>query len=50
MDGIMEQVAGAPRTQPDWSYNNPRQAALDLANYAFMLWHNLGLQAGKAKK
>jgi cephalosporin hydroxylase len=29
MDGIMEQVAGAPRTQPDWSWNNPRQAALE---------------------
>jgi cephalosporin hydroxylase len=29
MDGIMEQVAGGPRTQPDWSWNNPRQAALE---------------------
>ena len=29
MDGIMEQVVGAPRTQPDWSWNNPRQAALE---------------------
>lgn len=28
-DGIMEQVAGAPRTQPDWTWNNPRQAALE---------------------
>jgi len=27
-DGIMEQVAGAPRTQNDWGENNPRQAAL----------------------
>lgn len=27
MDGIMEDVVGAPRTQPDWSWNNPRQAA-----------------------
>jgi cephalosporin hydroxylase len=26
MDGIMEQVAGAPRTKPDWTWNNPRQA------------------------
>jgi cephalosporin hydroxylase len=26
MDGIMEQVVGAPRTQPDWTWNNPRQA------------------------
>lgn len=29
MDGIMEQVAGAPRTEPDWKWNNPRQAALE---------------------
>lgn len=29
MDGIMEKVVGAPRTQPDWSWNNPRQAALE---------------------
>jgi cephalosporin hydroxylase len=29
MDGIMEQVTGAPRTQPDWSWNNPRRAALE---------------------
>jgi cephalosporin hydroxylase len=28
MDGIMEQLVGAPRTQPDWSWNNPKQAAL----------------------
>lgn len=28
MDGIMEYVAGAPRTSPDWTWNNPRQAAL----------------------
>ena len=27
-DGIMEQVAGGPRTQPDWPTSNPRQAAL----------------------
>lgn len=26
-DGIMSQLAGAPRTQPDWSWNNPREAA-----------------------
>ncbi len=31
MDGIMEQVVGAPRTQPDWEWNNPRQAALEFA-------------------
>jgi len=29
MDGIMGELQGAPRTQPDWSWNNPRQAALD---------------------
>lgn len=29
MDGIMEQVTGAPRTQPDWSWNNPQRAALE---------------------
>jgi cephalosporin hydroxylase len=29
MDGIMEQVVGAARTQPDWIWNNPRQAALE---------------------
>jgi cephalosporin hydroxylase len=28
-DGIMEQVAGAPRTGMDWKLNNPRQAALE---------------------
>src|SRR5689334_1026651 len=29
MDGIMEEIVGAPRTHPDWSWNNPRQAALE---------------------
>lgn len=29
MDGIMEQVVGAPRTQADWEWNNPRRAALE---------------------
>jgi cephalosporin hydroxylase len=29
MDGIMEQLAGAPRSAPDWTWNNPRQAALE---------------------
>jgi cephalosporin hydroxylase len=28
-DGIMEQVAGAPRTQPDWTWNNPKSAAAE---------------------
>lgn len=39
MDGIMEQVAGAPRTQPDWSWNNPKQAALEFvaANAEFAI-------------
>lgn len=29
MDGIMEKVVGAPRTNPDWTWNNPKQAAID---------------------
>lgn len=39
MDGIMEKVAGGPRTQPDWSWNNPRQAALEFvaANPDFII-------------
>ena len=28
-DGIMEQVAGGPRTAEDWTWNNPRQAVHD---------------------
>ncbi len=28
-DGIMELVCGAPRSHGDWSWNNPRQAALE---------------------
>ncbi|MGI9483338.1 MAG: CmcI family methyltransferase [Hyphomicrobiales bacterium] len=28
-DGIMAQVAGGPRTKPDWQWNNPSQAALE---------------------
>lgn len=31
MDGIMEDVVGAPRTHPDWTWNNPKQAALAFA-------------------
>lgn len=31
MDGIMEFVPGAPRSKPDWTWNNPRQAALEFA-------------------
>ena len=26
-DGIMADVVGAPRTQPDWGWNNPAEAA-----------------------
>jgi cephalosporin hydroxylase len=29
MDGIMEEVVGAPRTQADWTWNNPKQAAAE---------------------
>lgn len=29
MDGIMAEVAGAPRTESDWSWNNPKSAALE---------------------
>lgn len=31
MDGVMEQLAGAPRSQPNWCWNNPRQAAREFA-------------------
>lgn len=31
MDGIMEEMTGAPRTQADWTWNNPKQAALEFA-------------------
>jgi hypothetical protein len=27
MDGIMQDLVGAPRTQSDWSWNNPQTAA-----------------------
>jgi cephalosporin hydroxylase len=30
-DGIMEQLVAAPRSQPDWAWNNPKQAALEFA-------------------
>ena len=30
-DGIMAQLAGAPRTQPDWTWNNPAAAAEEFA-------------------
>lgn len=31
MDGIMERVAGAPRTKAEWREDNPRQAVLEWA-------------------
>jgi cephalosporin hydroxylase len=39
MDGIMEQMVGAPRSHPDWSWNNPKSAALDFvkSNPEFVL-------------
>jgi len=39
MDGIMEELTGAPRTAPDWSWNNPRQAAVEFVaeNDAFAI-------------
>jgi cephalosporin hydroxylase len=38
-DGIMQQVRGAPRTQSDWDWNNPRQAVTDFlrGNMDFVL-------------
>lgn len=30
-DGIMARVVGGPRTQPDWGWNNPTEAAKDFA-------------------
>jgi cephalosporin hydroxylase len=32
MDGIMEDLAGAPRAGPDWSWNNPRRAAQEFVD------------------
>ena len=29
MDGIMADLAGAPRTESDWTWNNPKNAALE---------------------
>ncbi|MGH7268659.1 MAG: cephalosporin hydroxylase family protein [Candidatus Rokuibacteriota bacterium] len=29
MDGIMGDLAGAPRSRPDWAWNNPREAAIE---------------------
>ncbi len=33
MDGIMQDLVGAPRSQPDWGWDNPRQAALEFATH-----------------
>ncbi len=30
-DGIMAEVAGAPRTRDDWAWDNPKEAALEFA-------------------
>lgn len=30
-DGIMEELAGAPNTQPDWEWNNPKAAVAEFA-------------------
>ena len=39
MDGIMGNLVGAPRTQPDWSWNNPKTAAKEFVenNSEFVL-------------
>ena len=39
MDGVMQEVAGGPRTSDDWTWNNPMQAALEFveANPAFQI-------------
>jgi len=29
MDGIMEKMVGAPRSEADWIWNNPKSAALE---------------------
>jgi cephalosporin hydroxylase len=31
MDGIMGEIVGAPRTSPDWTWNNPAEAAKEFA-------------------
>ena len=31
MDGIMGDVVGAPRTRPEWTWDNPREAAAEFA-------------------
>jgi hypothetical protein len=31
MDGIMADLVGAPRSRPDWSWNNPQEAVREFA-------------------
>jgi cephalosporin hydroxylase len=31
-DGVMEQVVGAPRTKPEWTFDNPRRAIHDFVS------------------
>ncbi len=31
-DGIMGQIQGAPRTEPDWLWNNPETAAREFVS------------------
>lgn len=33
MDGIMQDLAGAPRSKPDWEWNNPQQAVLEFLEH-----------------
>ena len=33
MDGIMAELAGAPRSRPDWSWNNPLEAAREFVKH-----------------
>lgn len=32
MDGIMGKIVGAPRTEPDWDWNNPKEAAVEFVS------------------
>lgn len=32
-DGIMESLVGAPRSSPDWSWNNPKAAAIEFVSH-----------------
>src|SRR2546421_12020041 len=52
MDGIIETIVGAPRTQPDWIWNNPRQAALEFVetNPDFVIEEPLGVGCSKSNR